>query len=130
MLFTEFLSAESAWFIPAISASSFFLILLFGRFLPGRGAIISIVAVSLGFILFWPVLKDVVDTGTSSAKITWFSVGDTTVRLGITVDLMSATMLGLITFVSLLVQIYSVGYMKREPRLVWYFALHGLFAAQ
>ena len=129
MLFTEFLSAESAWFIPAISASSFFLILLFGRFLPGRGAIISIVAVSLGFILFWPVLKDVVDTGTSSAKITWFSVGDTTVRLGITVDLMSATMLGLITFVSLLVQIYSVGYMRREPRLGWYFALHGLFAA-
>ncbi|MDP6770020.1 MAG: NADH-quinone oxidoreductase subunit L [Anaerolineales bacterium] len=129
MLFTEFLGAESAWFIPAISASSFLIILLFGRFLPGRGAIISIVAVGIGLALFWPVLKDVIDTGTSSAKITWFSVGDTTIRLGMTVDLMSVAMLGLITLVSLLVQIYSVGYMRGEPRYGWYFALHGLFAA-
>ena len=129
MSFTEFLGAESAWFIPAISASAFLIILVFGRFLPDRGAIISIFAIGLGLVLFWPILTDVIDTGASAAKITWFSVGDTIISIGITVDLLSVTMLGLITLVSLLVQIYSVGYMKGEPRYSWYFALHGLFAA-
>ena len=109
MSFTEFLGAESAWFIPAISASAFLIILVFGRFLPDRGAIISIFAIVLGLVLFWPILTDVIDTGASAAKITWFSVGDTIISIGITVDLLSVTMLGLITLVSLLVQIYSVG---------------------
>ena len=38
-------------------------------------------------------------------------------------------MLGLVTFVAFLVQVYSLGYMKGEPRFGWYFATHALFAA-
>ena len=38
-------------------------------------------------------------------------------------------MLGLVTFVALLVQVYSLGYMKGEPRQGWYFAAHALSAA-
>ena len=44
-------------------------------------------------------------------------------------DRLSVTMLGLVTFVALLVQVYSLEYMKGEPRQGWYFASHALFAA-
>ena len=38
-------------------------------------------------------------------------------------------MLGLVTFVALMVQVYSLGYMRGDPRINWYFAVHALFAA-
>ena len=122
------IGVQWAWVIPALSASAFFLIVVFGRFLPGRGAFISIAAIFLGFLLFWPVLADMLDKGAASFSITWLTVGDTRLTWGVTVDRISTTMLGLVTFVALLVQVYSIGYMKGDPRLGWYFAVHGLFA--
>ena len=122
------IGVQWAWVIPALSASAFFLIVVFGRFLPGRGAFISIAAIFLGFLLFWPVLADMLDKGAASFSITWLMVGDTRLTWGVTVDRISTTMLGLVTFVALLVQVYSIGYMKGDPRLGWYFAVHGLFA--
>ena len=38
-------------------------------------------------------------------------------------------MLGLITFVALMVQVYSLGYMHGDPRFGWYYAFHALFIA-
>ena len=48
---------------------------------------------------------------------------------GVIVDRLSVTMIGLVTFVALLVQVYSVAYMRGEPQYGWYFAAHALFAA-
>ena len=122
------IGTEWAWVIPALSASAFFLIVVFGRFLPGGGAFISISAIFLGFLLFWFVLADVLDGGDPSFSVNWLIVGDTMLTWGITVDRISTTMLGLVTFVALLIQGYSIGYMKGDPRFGWYFAVHGLFA--
>ncbi|MBM3926617.1 MAG: NADH-quinone oxidoreductase subunit L, partial [SAR202 cluster bacterium] len=44
-------------------------------------------------------------------------------------DPLSVVMLGLVTFVALMVQIYSLSYMKGEPRFGWYYAAQALFAA-
>ena len=52
-----------------------------------------------------------------------------TIGWGVLVDKLSVVMLGLVTFIALLVQIYSLGYMKGDPRFGWYFAAHALFAA-
>ena len=41
-----------AWVIPALSASAFFIVAIVGRFLPGKGAFVSIAAIALGFVLF------------------------------------------------------------------------------
>ena len=38
-------------------------------------------------------------------------------------------MLGLITFVALMVQVYSLGYMHGDSRFSWYYAFHALFIA-
>ena len=124
---------EWAWVIPALSASAFFLVVLFGRWLPMRGAFISIAAVLLGFVLFWFVLADLMtrgDAGFSDVfRVDWIVVSDLTITWGVIVDRLSVTMLGLVTFVALLVQLYSVEYMRGDPRFGWYFAAHALFAA-
>ena len=124
---------EWAWVIPALSASAFFLVVLFGRWLPMRGAFISIAAVLLGFVLFWFVLADLMTRGDAGFRdvfrVDWIVVSDLTITWGVIVDRLSVTMLGLVTFVALLVQLYSVEYMRGDPRFGWYFAAHALFAA-
>ena len=97
---------ELAWVIPALSASAFFLVAFFGRFLPKQGSFISIIAILVGFILFWVVLADLLGSGLleKSFSINWITVGSTQITWGVLVDRLSVVMLGLVTFVALLVQ--------------------------
>ena len=120
-----------AWVIPALSASAFFLIVLFGRFLPQKGAFISILAILAGFVLFWFVLGDLLSSGLDFGvfSLNWLTIGSTSITWGVLVDRLSVVMLGLVTFVAFLVQVYSLEYMRGDPRFGWYFAAHALFAA-
>ena len=130
---TETIGTNWAWVIPALSAGAFFIVLPFRRYLPFKGAPVSIAAILLGFVLFWFVLADLLANGTAEFSINWLTVGDTTLTWGTTVDQISVTMLGLVTFVALLVQVYSLGYMKHDgeydPGLGRYYAVHSLFVA-
>ena len=130
---TELIGTNWAWVIPALSAVAFFIVLPFRRYLPIQGAPLSIAAILLGFVLFWFVLADLLATGTAHLSINWLTVGDTTLTWGTTVDQISVTMLGLVTFVALLVQVYSLGYMKHDgeydPGLGRYYGVHSLFVA-
>ena len=88
---------------------------------------------SWGSCCSWFVLADLLTSGTAELSIRWLSVGETTLTWGISVDQISVTMLGLVTFVALLVQVYSLGYMKHDgkydPGLGRYYAVHSLFVA-
>ena len=129
MPLADTIGANWAWVIPALSASAFFIVAIVGRFLPGKGAFVSIAAIALGFVLFWYVFADLLSSGDAFFSIRWLAIGETSITWGVTVDRLSVTMLGLVTFVALLVQLYSVSYMKGDPRFGWYFAAHALFAA-
>lgn len=61
-------------------------------------------------------------------KLTWleFSPG-LSIDMGMAVDSISVMMLVVVTFVSLMVHIYSLGYMKGEERFPTYYAFLGLF---
>jgi len=61
-------------------------------------------------------------------KFTWleFSPGFS-IDMGILLDPISVMMLVIVTFVSLMVHIYSIGYMKGEERYATFFAFLGLF---
>ncbi|MBI2304397.1 MAG: NADH-quinone oxidoreductase subunit L [Chloroflexi bacterium] len=120
---------EIAWLIPALCVAAFVLLLLWGRSLPGKGAWVTISAVGAGFVLFWFVLGDLLAKGEATFSWPWFQVGGYQLQVGTIVDPLSVAMLGIVTFVALLVQVYSVGYMHGEPRYSWYFAAHSLFAA-
>ena len=107
-------------------------------------------AIAAGFVLFWLVLSGFLEAGPSTTNCatspdtgaltcqyqsTWFNAGlpglADSVKLtwGILVDPLTVAMLGLVTFVALMVQIYSLGYMKGDPKFGWYYAVHALFAA-
>jgi NADH-quinone oxidoreductase subunit L len=118
-----------AWLAPTLSASAFFAVVILGRFLPRQGAFLSLLAILAGFGVFWYVLREFLSSGGGIFSVDWFTVGDTTFSWGIIVDELSVMMLGLVTFVALAVQVYSLGYMRGERAFGWYFAVHSLFAA-
>ncbi len=60
----------------------------------------------------------------------WLEVmGGATIEMGLLVDEVTAIMLIVVTSVSLLVQVYSLGYMDRDPGYCRYFAFMSLFTA-
>lgn len=131
---------EEAWLIPAIPAGAFVILLLIGKYLPRRGDWLAIGAIGAAFVLFFPVLIDLLDevdkpgfAGVASG-IDWvrFSLPtgpDFQLRLGFHVDQLAIVMLAVVTFGALMVQVYSTGYMKGDPRYGWYFAAMSLFVA-
>ena len=122
---------ELAWLMPTLSLGAFVLIVCVGRLLPNNGSFLSISAITAGFVIFLVVLVGFVNNGSvgMSYGLTWMDLREWTIDIGITIDSLSIVMLGLITSVSLLVQVYSLEYMRHEPRYGWYFAVQALFAA-
>ncbi|SUZ51387.1 uncharacterized protein METZ01_LOCUS4241 [marine metagenome] len=141
---------EWAWLIPVFSFAAAPAVVIFGKYLPGKGSWLSILAIGGGFVVFWLVLDSWLDahTGTigcftseNTSLLTcdyersWFNagivgaVGSVSLNWGILIDPLTIAMLGLVTFVALMVQVYSLSYMKDDPRFGWYFAVHSLFAA-
>ncbi len=129
--------AELAWLIPALSFGAFFLIVIFGKFLPGKGSFLAILAIAGGFGIFWVVLAGFLDAPCADAfgqktclfSREWFTAGDVVLNWGMIIDPLAVMMLGLVTLVALMVQVYSIGYMRGDPRFGWYFAIHALFIA-
>ncbi len=120
---------ELAWLAPAACVAAFLGIVVLGRFLPWRGVFLSLFAILGSFGLFWFVLAEFLASGGDVFSVEWFSVGESTFAVGMIIDELSVLMLGLVTFVALMVQVYSLGYMRGEPAIGWYFAVHSLFAA-
>lgn len=59
----------------------------------------------------------------------WFDVGDTTLQLGFVLDPLTALMAVMVTFVGLLIFIYSIGYMAHDENFARFFCFLSLFAA-
>jgi NADH-quinone oxidoreductase subunit L len=59
----------------------------------------------------------------------WLDVGGAAIELGLLVDQLTAIMLIVVTGVSLAIQVYSLGYMHRDPGYSRYFAYMSLFTA-
>ena len=120
---------EWAWLPPALSAGAFAGILLVGGRLPLKGAPLAVAAIAAGFALFWFFAADLVTGGAGSFERLWFEAGDIGVSLGMTIDELAIVMIGLVTAVSLAIQVYSLAYMRGDPKLGWFFAVLALFAA-
>ena len=57
----------------------------------------------------------------------WGKVGDLTLEIGFLVDPLSATMMFVVSFVSLMVHIYTIGYMRDDPGYQRFFSYIALF---
>ena len=124
-----------AWIIPLLSAAAFPVVALLGRRLPGAGWWLSIGAAAAGLGLAIVALIDLVGQGIPPLQqgalfaVDFLRVGDVVVQLSMMLDSLSVVMLIVVTSLAGLIQVYSIGYMRGEPRLHWYFAVMALFTA-
>jgi NADH-quinone oxidoreductase subunit L len=137
--------SDYAWLIPALPAASTLLIMLFGKKLPKRGAEIGIAAVGLAALMAVAVAIEVFGANVSRVAaveeglhgVTSFlreravpltPIGSGfTIEAGIRIDGLAAMMFLLVTFVSLMVHVYSTSYMYGDPRYTYFFMLLSLF---
>ena len=103
---------------------------LFGRQVGRRGAhTVTILGVALSFVLSALVLRDVaVDGARFNATVyEWMVVGGLKMEVGFLVDGLSAMMMCVVTFVSLMVHVYTIGYMADDPGYQRFFSYISLF---
>ena len=132
-MFYEF-ALEHAWLIPLLPALAFVVI---GMVTRSHGRISALIAVCMSIISFAlaaGVTYAVVNNGITVdapfvQKLSWLHIGSVNITMGVLIDPLTAMMLVVVTTVSLLVQIYSCGYMKGDPGYGRFFAFLSLFAA-
>ncbi|HEY5966618.1 MAG TPA: NADH-quinone oxidoreductase subunit L [Chitinophagaceae bacterium] len=124
--------------IPLLPLAGFLLLGIFGRrYLKNSSGIIGtgLLLVSAVLSLYTAYNYFFVDgkVGDSyqtitAIKFTWLSFSENvSIDMGIILDPISVMMLVVVTFVSLMVHIFSLGYMKGEERFPTYYAFLGLF---
>src|SRR3989304_5137664 len=87
---------------------------------------ILLVAVSFGASCV--IFADVVNGNTfNGAVYTWLTSGGTSFHIGFLIDRLSALMMVVVSFVSLMVHIYTIGYMADDPGYQRFFAYISLF---
>ncbi|MGI8983937.1 MAG: NADH-quinone oxidoreductase subunit L [Acidimicrobiales bacterium] len=124
---------DKAWLIPLIPAISFVVILFFGKRLPKKGAEVGIAALTASFVisllgaLEW-IGKDVPRHAVQGHH-EWFELGGVQFGAGYHVDGLTVMMLVVVTFISLLVHVYSTGYLHGDRRYTYFFAALSLFTA-
>jgi NADH-quinone oxidoreductase subunit L len=126
---------QLVWLIFLLPLSSFAIISLFFRpFLnhkPKLGGYITIASLLGSFALsVWALMEVLATEGhpLPVPDINWVIIeGGITIHLGLIVDSLTAVMLIVVTVVSLMVQIYSQGYMNGDPGYHRYFAFMSLF---
>ena len=90
---------------------------LFGNVIGRKGAhTITLLGVGISAALSFVVLKHVaIDGNTFYGDVyTWAKVGETTFAIGFMIDRLTSMMMVVVTFVSLMVHIYTIGYMEDD----------------
>ena len=104
---------------------------LFGKRIGRAGAHwITILAVGLSCALSMVVLKNLIWGGATPENIslyTWAVTDGLRMEVGFLVDRLSALMMVVVTFVSLMVHVYTVGYMHDDPGYQRFFSFISLF---
>ena len=103
----------------------------FGRQIGRSGAHwLTIIGVAISFVLSVWVMKGQVYDGVpayNAAIYTWMLTDGVSMEIGFLIDRLSALMMTVVTFVSLMVHIYTVGYMHDDPGYQRFFSYISLF---
>ncbi|WP_127581124.1 NADH-quinone oxidoreductase subunit L [Paenibacillus koleovorans] len=122
--------SQIAWLIPLFPLVAFLVLMAFGRQWRELGPYVGIIATLASFILSLLVwierLGDKADNYTWNA-LEWLKVGDVSIRMGFEINNLNALMLVIVSLVSLLVNVYSKGYMHGDDRITVFFGYVSLF---
>ena len=89
---------------------------------------VTVTGVAVSFACSLVILADVMNGARFDGDVyTWMTVGETSFGIGFMIDSLSAMMMALVTFISLLVHIYSMGYMENDDNVSRFFSYISLF---
>jgi NADH-quinone oxidoreductase subunit L len=127
-------SLYHAWLIPALPFLAFVLIVFGLRRENKAAAAAAIILTGSSFLLALGIVGAVLQRPELIEKplvysARWFSMAGLSVEMGCLIDATSAMMLFVVTLISTLVMIYSIGYMHGDEGFTRFFAYLSLFAA-
>ena len=119
------------WLIPALPLAASLLILCLSSKRRGLASGIAIAGQVIAFALSLVAFRSTLAAPgyRAVANFTWFDFGAQTLRLGVVLDPLTAVMLVMITFVSLWIFVFSVGYMAADKNFTRFFAYLSFFSA-
>ena len=89
---------------------------------------VTIMGVLVAFLISLHVLAEVIGGATYSGTLyTWMTVAGVKLEIGFLIDSLTAMMMCVVTFVSLMVHIYTIGYMQDDEGYNRFFAYISLF---
>jgi NADH-quinone oxidoreductase subunit L len=121
--------------IPVLPALIFFILTIFGRLMKENAQYVAIlgVTVSLVFSVFALLfVAGIIPGGGQPVEfsVNWIDLGEGgSFSMGVYIDGLAAVMLVVVCFVSLMIQLYSGGFMEGDRRFAWYYAVLNLFTA-
>ncbi len=102
---------------------------LFGRMVGRAGAAaVTIAGVAVAFLASFVIFQDVLAGNTFNGPVyTWLTAGSLRLEVGFLIDPLTALMMLVVSFVSLCVHIYTIGYMADDPGFIRFFSYIALF---
>ncbi len=126
------LSIQLSWLIPLYGFSGMVLSLPWAtgwirRNGPRPAAYLNLLVTLLAVLHGSLVLRDVLALGPQHLDIAWFAAADLDLRIGFDLSLTNLAALELVTFMSLVGQVFALGYLDKEWSLARFYALVGFF---
>src|SRR3989337_1701415 len=127
-----------AWFILLLPLAAFVVVGLIGRRLPEGGGHVVVGAIAGSFVISLYFFVQVLQEGALGEGVfhrlvgyVWLPspISGTQIEISLQIDNLSALMLVLVSFLSMLIAIYSLGYMHEEEGKPRYYAEIALFVA-
>ena len=115
--------------IPLLPLLAAIIIGLFGKHLPRAAAhVVTIAGVAASFALSLYVLNHAMTNAPYNETVySWMKSGNFSFEIGFLIDRLSAMMMVVVTFVSLMVHIYTIGYMHEDKGYARFFSYISLF---
>ena len=130
---------RNAWLMPVVPTLGFFVIILFGRRLPAKGSEVGVLSMMASLVLALGAAVQWIARVNGAAKEqfvepvvrtwTWWQAGGFEFTIGQHVDGLSVVVLVVVAFISTLVQVYSIEYLRGDRRYTHFFAALTLFSA-
>ena len=114
--------------IPLLPLASFLILGMFGHWIRDKAHLVAVPAIVLSLGISILAFFDVAGGHHSTIRLyTWLTSGMLDVHIGLSIDRLTSVMLLLVTTVSALVHVYTIGYMQGEPGYARFFSYIALF---
>lgn len=117
------------WIIPVLPIFGFIITFFFGKKFPKAASVFTTVILGACVLLSMMSIFIVNSGGPFEITKNWYVTGKYSITMGFAADGLTAMMLNVVSIVSFLVHLYSIGYMHNDSRFWMFFLYLQLFSA-